>query len=225
MTIPYKDKNTRGILYHNDEFWQEFVAQAHKEHLQVAVHCIGDAAIHQINSAYATQDREEVKELRDELIHCEVTPDSLIQEIAKSGAVAVMQPAFDLLWGGNSGLYSERLGDRYKIMNRFQSLSRQGISICSSSDWYVTDMNIAMSLYALIHHHNPQEKLEPIEAIKSYTENNSWLNHTEDSLGIIEEGYIADLSVMDTDFTKLFDWNKVRTLLIIKDGNIVYDDR
>ncbi|HOT40618.1 MAG TPA: amidohydrolase family protein, partial [Candidatus Syntrophosphaera thermopropionivorans] len=96
MTIPYKDKNTRGILYHNDEFWQEFVAQAHKEHLQVAVHCIGDAAIHQINSAYATQDREEVKELRDELIHCEVTPDSLIQEIAKSGAVAVMQPAFDL---------------------------------------------------------------------------------------------------------------------------------
>ncbi|HOT40382.1 MAG TPA: amidohydrolase family protein, partial [Candidatus Syntrophosphaera thermopropionivorans] len=135
------------------------------------------------------------------------------------------QPAFDLLWGGNSGLYSERLGDRYKIMNRFQSLSRQGISICSSSDWYVTDMNIAMSLYALIHHHNPQEKLEPIEAIKSYTENNSWLNHTEDSLGKIEEGYIADLSVMDTDFTKLFDWNKVRTLLIIKDGNIVYDDR
>ena len=225
MTLPYKDKNTRGILYHNDEFWQEFVAQAHKEHLQVAVHCIGDAAIHQINSAYATQDREEVKELRDELIHCEVTPDSLIQEIAKSGAVAVMQPAFDLLWGGNSGLYSERLGERYKIMNRFQSLSRQGISICSSSDWYVTDMNIAMSLYALIHHHNPQEKLEPIEAIKSYTENNSWLNHTEDSLGIIEEGYIADLSVMDTDFTKLFDWNKVRTLLIIKDGNIVYDDR
>ena len=225
MTIPYKDKNTRGILYHNDEFWQEFVAQAHKEHLQVAVHCIGDAAIHQINSAYATQDREEVKELRDELIHCEVTPDSLIQEIAKSGAVAVMQPAFDLLWGGNSGLYSERLGERYKIMNRFQSLSRQGISICSSSDWYVTDMNIAMSLYALIHHNNPQEKLEPIEAIKSYTENNSWLNHTEDSLGKIEEGYIADLSVMDTDFTKLFDWNKVRTLLIIKDGNIVYDDR
>ena len=225
MTLPYKDKNTRGILYHNDEFWQEFVAQAHKEHLQVAVHCIGDAAIHQINSAYATQDREEVKELRDELIHCEVTPDSLIQEIAKSGAVAVMQPAFDLLWGGNSGLYSERLGERYKIMNRFQSLSRQGISICSSSDWYVTDMNIAMSLYALIHHHNPQEKLEPIEAIRSYTENNSWLNHTEESLGIIEEGFIADLSVMDTDFTKLFDWNKVRTLLIIKDGNIVYDDR
>jgi len=86
-------------------------------------------------------------------------------------------------------------------------------------------MNIAMSLYALIHHHNPQEKLEPIEAIKSYTENNSWLNHTEDNLGIIEEGFIADLSVMDTDFTKLFDWNKVRTLLIIKDGNIVYDDR
>jgi predicted amidohydrolase YtcJ len=51
------------------------------------------------------------------------------------------------------------------------------------------------------------------------------LNHTEERLGIIEEGFIADLSVMDTDFTKLFDWNKVRTLLIIKDGNIVYDDR
>ena len=222
MTLPYKDKPTSGILYHNDEFWQIFIAQAHKHNLQVAVHCIGDAAIHQINSAYAIQDREQVKELRDELIHCEVTPDSLIHEIAKSGAVAVMQPAFDLLWGGNSGLYAERLGERYRIMNRFQTLSRQEILVCGSSDWYITDMNIAMSLYALIHHHNPNERLTPCEAIKIYTENNSWLNHTEDNLGKIEEGYIADLSIMDTDFTKPFDWNKVQTSLIVKNGNIFY---
>lgn len=223
MTIPYRDKDTKGILYHNDDFWRNFVSQAHKNHLQVAVHCIGDAAIHQINSAFATQDKEEVKELRDELIHCEVTPDSLIQEIAASGAVAVMQPAFDLLWGGNSGLYSERLGERYKIMNRFRTLSQNNITVCGSSDWYVTEMNIAMSLYALIHHHNPEERITPKEAIKIYTENNSWLNHNEESLGLIEEGYIADLSVMDTDFTNSFDWDKVQTLFIMKKGNIVYE--
>jgi predicted amidohydrolase YtcJ len=84
-------------------------------------------------------------------------------------------------------------------------------------------MNIAMSLYALIHHHNPEERITPKEAIKIYTENNSWLNHTEESLGLIEEGYIADLSVMDTDFTNSFDWDKVQTLFIMKKGNIVYE--
>ncbi len=218
----YADGESRGILYQSDPFWNNFVAKAHHAGLQVCVHCIGDAAIRQINRAYALLPADEVKELRHQLIHCEITPDALVEEIATSAAVPVMQPAFDLLWGGPEGLYAQRLGDRHRIMNRFKTLSEQGVRVCGSSDWYVSDLNIAMSLHALIHHHNKDERLSPAEAIKIYTENNAWLAREEDKRGRIAKGYGADLSVMDTDFTRPFDWRDCQTRFIIRSGEVVY---
>ncbi|MCB5247813.1 MAG: amidohydrolase family protein [Candidatus Cloacimonetes bacterium] len=219
---PYADSATKGRLYQSDGFWADFVSRAHQNGLQVCVHCIGDAAIRQLNRAYALHPSSEVRELRHQLIHCEVTPDGLISGIAASGAVPVMQPAFDLLWGGDSGLYAQRLGERWQSMNRFRTLARKGIRVCGSSDWYVTDLNIAMSLHALIHHHNPDERLTPAEAIKVYTENNAWLNHEENLRGRIAEGMQADLSAMDTDFTRPFDWRACRSNFIIRAGELVY---
>jgi predicted amidohydrolase YtcJ len=223
LSTPYADRDTKGILYHDDQFWQNFVSEAHRNGLQVCVHCIGDAAIRQINSAYAAHNRDEVQELRHQLIHCEVTPDALVEEIASSGAVPVMQPAFDLLWGGGSGLYAQRLGNRHLEMNRYWSFASKGVRTCGSSDWYVTELDIAMSIHALINHHNPAERLSPAEAIGIYTENNAWLNHEEAILGKLEPGYRADLSVLDADLTKPFDYSQVHTTCVIREGNAVYE--
>lgn len=222
LSQSYADSDSCGRLYQSDRFWADFVSRAHQSGLQACVHCIGDAAIRQINQAYMTHDASEVRERRHQLIHCEVTPDSLIEEIAASGAVPVMQPAFDLLWGGDSGLYVQRLGSRRKIMNRFGTFKQKGVRVCGSSDWYVTDLNIAMSLHALIHHHNPLERLSPAEAIRIYTENNAWLVHEEKVRGRIAAGMVADLSVMNTDFTQPFDWQSCQTNFIIRTGEIVY---
>jgi predicted amidohydrolase YtcJ len=123
ISFTYAEKQTLGVLYHDQGYWNDFIAKAHKLGLQVCVHCIGDAAVKQINNAFRKLERSEVQELRHELIHCEVTPDALIEEIVESGAVPVMQPNFDLLWGGKHGLYEQRLGAvRSRQMNRFASL-------------------------------------------------------------------------------------------------------
>jgi predicted amidohydrolase YtcJ len=223
LSEPYIDKETKGILYHSNGFWEDFITGAHDHGLQVCVHCIGDAAIRQINNAYAKLDPSEVSNLRHQLIHCEMTPDDLLDEIARSQATPVMQPNFDLLWGGSDGLYAQRLGlERVRMMNCFASFARRDVRICGSSDWYVTDLNIAMSLHAAINHQNPDERLSPAQAIRLYTENNAWLNLEEDSLGKIEPGYIADLSVMNTDFTRPFDYHDAKTMFVIRGGEIVY---
>ncbi len=138
----YADCDSRGCLYQSDEFWNDFVDRAHARGLQVCVHCIGDAAIDQVNTAYARHPADEVRELRHQLIHCELTPNDLCERIAASGAVPVMQPAFDLLWGGPGNLYASRLGDRHLLMNRFRTHTTGGVRVCGSSDWYVTDLNI-----------------------------------------------------------------------------------
>ena len=224
LSQPYADSPTHGRLYQSDKFWQDFIFKAHQKGLQICVHCIGDAAINQINSAYAALESSEVRELRHQLIHCELCPDPLLDAIAASGAVPVMQPAFDLLWGGPADLYEQRLGERHRLMNRFVSFAQRGVKTCSSSDWYVTDLNIAMSLHALINHHEPTERLSPQQAIRSYTENNAWLSHEEKLRGSLREGMIADISVTDTDFTQPFDWQQARVTHVIRSGNTVYED-
>ncbi len=223
LTQSYADSPSRGRLYQSDEFWCSFIRSAHEKGLQTCVHCIGDAAIRQINNAYAALESSEVRALRHQLIHCELTPEPLLDEIAASGAVPVMQPAFDLLWGGKNGLYQQRLGGRHLQMNRFGSFARKGVNICSSSDWYVTDLNIAMSIFALTNHHQPSERLSPGEAIRSYTQNNAWLSHEENSRGKLREGMIADISVTDTDFTKAFAWEAACVTRVIRSGNTVYE--
>jgi len=134
-----------------------------------------------------------------------------------------MQPAFDLLWGGDAGFYAQRLGAaRAGKMNRFASLTKAGIRVCGSSDWYVTPLDIAMSLHAAINHHNPAERLTPGQAIDIYTQNNAWLAGDELRYGHLAPGLDADLTVTDTDFTQPFDPSTVKILRVIRRGEIVY---
>lgn len=223
LSSNYEDSASRGQLYHDDRFWREFITEAHKQGLQVCVHCIGDAAIRQINSIYHECNQLHPADLRHQLIHCELTPDDLMDQIKTSGAVPVMQPAFDLLWGGDTGFYALRLGSaRAKLMNRFAGFEARGVRVTGSSDWYVTPMNAAMSIYACIHHHNPAERLTPQQAIGIYTQNAAWLSHDEQRLGKLEQGFQADLSVLDTDLTAPFHHRDVQVKYIVKEGKQVY---
>lgn len=222
LSSSYQDALTCGQLYHNDAFWKGFITRAHRHGLQVCVHCIGDAAISQINNIYLQLQQTEPADLRHQLIHCEITPDELLDEIQASKAVPVMQPAFDLLWGGETGFYALRLGlKRSGMMNRFGSMQKRDIRFTGSSDWYITPLNIAKSIYACINHHNPEERISPQDAIRIYTVNAAWLSHDETRLGQIKAGFQADFSVLDTDLCSPFHYRDVQVKYIIKKGKQV----
>lgn len=194
LNEPYLNSRSRGVLYQSDIFWQDFIAAASEHDLQVAIHVIGDRAIRQINDIYLNNPRTAA--LRHQLIHCEITNDSLVSEIATSGAAAVMQPNFDLLWGGENGFYVRKLGlDRYLQMNRFASLTKAGVKVCGGSDWYITTLDAALSIRAAMQHKNPSESLSHSEAIAIYTTNAAWLSREENTRGRLAEGYVADFSV------------------------------
>ncbi|MDP2173305.1 MAG: amidohydrolase family protein [Candidatus Cloacimonadaceae bacterium] len=224
LSFPYERTACRGVLYHDDNFWRDFITQAHRHKLQVAIHCIGDAAIRQINNIFYQLANDDYADLRHQLIHCEITPDDLIHQIKASQAVPVMQPAFDLLWGGDNGFYCEKLGvERSRMMNRLGTMNRLGIRLTGSSDWYVTELDIPMSIHAAINHKNPSERLSPADAISIYTKNAAWLSHDETRLGSIQPGFQADLTIADTDFTKAFDHHHCNIIGVIKKGLTVYE--
>lgn len=197
LSSPYLGKPNSGELCHPDSFWREFIGKAHQHKLQVAIHCIGDAAISQINNIYKELQDSDPQDLRHQLIHCELTPDRLIEEIAQSHAVPVMQPNFDLLWGGDQGFYTRKLGlERSRQMNRFASFAQHGIKITGGSDWYITALDAVMSIRAAMNHHNPAERLAHSQSVDIYTRNAAWLSHEEDCKGQLKAGFDADLSVL-----------------------------
>ena len=224
LSVPYLDQGTRGVLYQDNKFWQDFIGRAHKERLQVAVHCIGDRAIKQINDVYLHLAETDPADLRHQLIHAELCPDPLLDEIQTSGAVTVMQPAFDHYWGGEQGFYAKVLGhDRARQMNRFHSMVERGIPVTFGSDWYITELDALKGLHAAIHHHNPGERLNPSDAIASYTAKAAWLSHDEYSRGTIAVGLEADFTLVDKDLNQSWTPEDTKLLAVIKHGDIVYD--
>ncbi len=200
ISEPYLGKSGNGSLYQSDAFWQDFITRAHQHDLQVGIHCIGDRAIDQINKVYMSLANSDFKDLRHQLIHCEITDDTLINQIKASAAVPVMQPMFDHYWGGDDGFYARHLGiERSRRMNRFGSFLSRGVTITGSSDWYITPLDIRQSLDATINHHNPAERLNLPQAVDIYTKNAAWLSHDEKRKGQIAEGFDADFSILSYD--------------------------
>ena len=191
---PYSDKpETSGILYRSDEFWQNFIRKAHKNDLQVAVHCIGDAAISQILNCYETVQQEDPKDLKHMIIHNELTSDDILNRMLKANVSAVMQPMFDRLWAGKDGLYEKRLGaKRVSQTTRLASIYNRNILLTGGSDWYITDMNALMGIDAATRIHNEKEQLTPYQAIEIYTKNAAILSGDENRFGTIEKGKLAN---------------------------------
>lgn len=201
---PYQNKtDTTGLLYKTDDFWKDFITQAADHNLQVAVHCIGDKAIKQINDVYLSLSGNGNSDMRHQLIHCELTPDDLLGEIVQSGAIPVMQPAFDLYWGADNGFYQKVLGsERKNQMNRFRTFIRHGVPITGGSDWYITELDALQGIRAASGHHNPAERISPFEAVKMYTVNAAYLSHDENRLGRLETGFDADFVCLEDDILK-----------------------
>ena len=72
---------------------------------------------------------------------------------------------------------------------------------------------------------NPDQHLTRAEALRLFTRNNSWFLRMEDKIGSIERGRLADLAVLDRDYFAVPDVEikKIRSVLTIVDGKIVYD--
>ena len=222
ISEPYKNIKTKGKLYQTDNFWKEFVLEAHKNNLQVGVHCIGDVAINQLLSAYENAQNLIQKDLRHQIIHNELNTDFMIEKLKRTNSSAVMQPMFDYLWGTKNGLYEKVLGvERTKFTSRFKSIYDAGVLITGGSDWYITELDIRKQINAAININNPSERLSFDEAMKIYTSNAAKLSFDENTKGSMDIGKNADFVGFEKDLSK-FPNNANKIMFVIKNGKIIY---
>ncbi|HKK92102.1 MAG TPA: amidohydrolase [Longimicrobiales bacterium] len=203
------------------------------------VHAIGDEAIDSIMDLMEKVMNENPPrdDRRFAIIHNQViSGPETAQRQAELGLVAEMQPYHtidDMRW------MEERIGERARWAYAFRTLHDAGVLLSFGSDWPGTNaawytVNPLHGMYAAVTRETldgtpeggwfPEEKIDVETALRAYTVNNAWVGLSEDRLGRIRDGYLADIAVLDRnpfdiDPTELED---VAVDMTIVNGEIVY---
>jgi predicted amidohydrolase YtcJ len=204
------------------------------------VHAIGDEAIDRILDIY-----EEVQRVngpregrRFAIIHNQVIsgPETARRQ-AELGIIAEMQPYHaidDMRW------MEERIGERGRWAYAFKTIHDAGVLLSFGSDWPGTNAawytsNPLHGMYAAVTRETidgtppggwfPEEKIDAETALRAYTVNNAWVAGEEEYKGKIQEGFLADLVVLDANpltvpGRRIKD---IRVMMTMVDGKLVFE--
>lgn len=230
VTKPYKNSNGYGKKVHTIEDLQKFIYKAHKQGYQIACHAIGDDAVKDVLDAYeiALNDYPDDKR-RHRIEHVSISDRSLLQRMKKLNIIPVPQPVF-LYFAGD--VYLENLHDSLadKIIST-KTFLNEGLFPAGSSDSPVQDPSPFLGIYAAMSRKtikgniiSEEEKISLYEALKLYTINAAKASCEEDIKGTIEEGKLADLTVLPEDFLNYSaaEVKDSEVEITIIDGEVVY---
>jgi predicted amidohydrolase YtcJ len=202
LCAPYVDRaESAGALYHDVAAVTRHVVACARAGLQAGFHVIGDAAVgaavEAFEAAAEVVGADLIRAGRHRLEHVEMVDVDLGKRLAHLGVVASVQPAFDALWGGDSGMYARRLGaGRALAMNPFATLASCGVELAFGSDSPVTPLDPWGAVRAAVHHHTPAERLPLAAAIEAHTRA-GWRAGRVDDSGVLEPGRAATFAVWD----------------------------
>lgn len=201
---PYADEpDNYGALTYTQETMDQFIMAAHREGLQIAVHCESDRSIEQVLWAMEKALRAFPRsDHRHRIEHLELPTFNQIQRMARAGIMASMQPAFIPALIGQEAMqtYEPLLGKRrLERVHPYRSILDAGIPISGGSDSPVTPYGPLCGIQAAVNHPNPRERITLREALEMFTSTAAWSAFEEKDRGTIEEGKMADLVVLEQD--------------------------
>ncbi|MDJ0314739.1 amidohydrolase family protein [Arthrobacter sp. H35-D1] len=137
-------------------------------------HVIGDGAMDIAVAGLEQAERkvgiEAIRAAGHRLEHAEMVDDAAMAALAKYAVGVSVQPAFDALWGGPGGMYSQRLGSARALeLNPLARFYGAGVPVCFGSDAPVTPLNPWSSVRAALNHHHPESRISARAAFIGHT--------------------------------------------------------
>jgi predicted amidohydrolase YtcJ len=216
MLDPYENQpGNRGLLTVDDTEAARIVAEAAEGGIGVAIHAIGDRAVHTaLNGIEATLRQQEqaaasvptINPRRIRLEHVQLAAPADIERMARLGVVASVQPFHAVV---DRDVAERHWGARYRRAYAYQTLRQAGIRLALGSDLPVDTADPLRILHAAVNRRNDQEPDRPAwvpdqaltlaEALWAYTMGAAYAGGQEQHQGSLEPGKLADMVVLGED--------------------------
>lgn len=239
LVEPYSDNaDLVGDTFWTQEVLNEKIANAHKEGINVHIHCCGDRAVRCTLNAYENAIQLYGKmDNRYCIEHVEALTDEDLDRFAELDVTASMQPQHLVLMSATDEgeIYRNYFGpERDHTLFRYKDLMDSGANVAFGTDAPIVHINPLHGIYrAMTRVHDdglplggwgPTQKLEAWEACKAYTYGSAYSVGLENLFGQIKEGCFADIIAIDTNlFTatplQVRDAKNVMTMI---DGKVAY---
>ena len=123
-----------------------------------------------------------------------------------------------------------RLGEKLPLAYAWQTIRKTGAAVAFSSDWPVSPldpfigMQSAMTVKSL-RPDCPNQVQSLLDTIHGFTAAGAYMEFMEDRKGMLKEGYLADVAVLDANMENLpaNRISEVKPVMTICDGRIVFD--
>lgn len=219
MTKPYNYSRTKGKILITTRKLEDIIRKAEDNSIQLMIHSIGDRTTDTISRAFERNIDKE-NPLRHRLEHIEILSTSSIRKIAKMNLIASMQPNFVRRWQNPGGMYEQYLGKRYKEMNCFKKLLNSGIRVIFGSD--CMPLGPLYGIQGALGHPFSCGRLNRHAAFRAYTKDGAYATFDEDKKGTIATNKLADLVILDKNPLKEKELDKIKILMVLIAGKIVY---
>lgn len=172
---PYTDApGNRGVTYLDADTVAAHLVACSLAGTQAGFHVIGDAATETVLAGLAVAQQHvgaaALRARTHRLEHLEMVDAEQAAQLARTGVVASVQPAFDAAWGGPASMYALRLdAARAVAMNPFAMLERAGVVLAFGSDTPVTGVDPWAAVGAAVHHRTPGSGISPAAAFAAHT--------------------------------------------------------
>jgi predicted amidohydrolase YtcJ len=198
---PYADAAHSGHAYLTAAQVRDHVIACTKAGLQAGFHAIGDGALDAVTAGLVEAAEQlgdaPLRAARHRIEHVEMVSPEAIDVLARLGVVASVQPAFDRLWGGRSGMYAERLGaERALTLNPYAAMRAAGVTLALGSDSPVTPVEPWGAVRAAAAHQTPGSSLDLEAAFEAHTRGGR-LAARQDAEGVLSAGAPATFAVWD----------------------------
>ncbi len=203
LTAAYADAPHSGHGYLDAHAVRDHVVACTEAGLQAGFHAIGDGALAAVVAGMAEAAErvgpDRFRAARHRVEHAEMLSLDQLPVLARLGVVASVQPAFDRLWGGENGMYAERLGlPRALGLNPYAAMAAAGIVLALGSDSPVTPLDPWGTVRAAVRHRTPGSGLDPAAAFDAHTRGGWWAAR-RDADGVVTAGAPATFAVWAVD--------------------------
>ncbi len=215
LTAPYLDRcghatTNTGHSFVDGEALKQYVAALDAEGFQVHVHAIGDRGVREALDAF--EGAAGRRDRRHHIAHVQLIHPDDVPRFGRLGVAANLQALWACLDDQMVTLTLPFLGaERARWQYPFRDLDRTGAPLAMGSDWPVTTPDPLAAIHVAVNRTAygasgpegeeqflPEQALELATAFAAYTSGSARINHRDES-GVLDEGTVADLVVLDRD--------------------------